>query len=230
MKCTEDGIGVNRHELKALLGFCGKGSDEDKAHLAMVQFMVEDDRCWAYSTDGHRALEGDGESDTKHTRGEWLVVREFLDSGLKLLTNDERILRLQFSGASLTQSRIEDEIGMEVMNLGWPRDAVPAQQVFPGVRQIMKIPKAKKGVTVLTLMAEYLKDLSLVAAAAKTAGIECYAPEGPDKPSHFRCSGDRSTVWTAAIMPMRSSAAEPEEDEEKDEPQQSIEGAKRRKS
>ncbi|HEX4334737.1 MAG TPA: hypothetical protein VH062_02420 [Polyangiaceae bacterium] len=217
---------MNRNELKALLAFAGKLKDEERAHLALVQFMVQDDRCWAYSTDGHRAVEADGESDASHDRGEWLVVRQFLDAGVKLLSDDKQVLRLKFAGASLTEAVIEDELGLEVSNLGWPRDAVPAQQTFPGIRQLLKIPKSRKPPLCVTLNADYLAELRLVAAAAGRSAIDCHAPVGPDKPSYFRFPGDGTTVWTVAIMPMRNDAPDLDDDEEDDDSEETpLEGA-----
>lgn len=217
MLCNQDGIGLNRAELDALLTFAAKPSDEERSHLAVVQFIVEGDRCWAYSTDGHRALQGDGESDASHSDGQWLVIRAFLDQALRNLTNDKQNVRLQFSGASLTQARVEDELGLEVWNLGSPRDAVPEQGRFPAVRDLMRIKKVKAGATCIAIATKYLKDLTKVSAAAGRGGVDQYVPEDPLSLVYFKCQGDPTTSWLAAIAPMRSSQVDSHDDDDNEE-------------
>lgn len=209
MLCDESGIGMKKAELGALLTFAAKVSDEGKSHLAVVQFVVKGDRCWAYATDGHRAVECDGEADAKLADGEWLVAREFLDAAHKLL-NAEQSLRLLFSGASLTSANVEDKEGLEVSSFQWPRDAANAQQTFPQVRQIVALPTHKKSSRVVTLNPAYIADLKKVAAAAEKEAIDLYPPEDAVGPLFFRVETDPTTTWTGAIMPLRSSASEAE--------------------
>jgi hypothetical protein len=215
MKCTESGIGLGKDELAALLAHAHKGkkngkNDEEHYHLARVHFVIEGDRCFAYVTDGHRALEADGESDGAHAGGEWQVDRHFLDEALRLLAN-QQILRLMFSHASLTEARIEDEVGEEKSTFAWPRDAASAQRSFPQIRDKVQLPVHESRARCVTLDNEYLADLKKVAKAAGRSGVDVYPPVNPLAPIYFRVEGDDgATRWTGAIMPMHSEAAEAE--------------------
>lgn len=206
MICSLSGLVLTKAELSALLAFSAKTSDE-RPHLSVVHFLVEDDRCWAYATDGHRAVECDGESDAKLPNGEWLVAREFLDAANKLL-GAEQSIRLCFSRASLTEAVVEDKEGLQLSTFQWPRDAASSQQTFPQVRDVIKIPQHSNPVRVVTLNPAYIADLKKVAAAAEKEAIDLYPPESPLSPLFFRVETDPTTTWTGAIMPLRSTAAE----------------------
>lgn len=206
MKCTENGIGLSKAELAALLAFAHPVDEEGKSsHMAVVYFRISEDHCWAYATDGHRCVEADGESDTKHADGEWYVRREFLDAAAKLL--DARgLLRLGFSGASLTEARVENEFGDEVAVFQWPRDASPRQTSFPNVRGMFHLPSHSTACRATTLNTGFLADLKKVAKAAGRSGIDVFHPADPKGATYFRCSGDPTTVWTAVVLPMGESA------------------------
>ena len=212
MICSKEGIRLKKPEAVALLAYAAKPKDKDRPHLAVVHFLIEGDRCWAYATNGHRAIECDGESDGKHHGGEWLVDRKFLDDAAKVVSGNNTLL-LCFSGASLTHASVRDEMDAEVKNFGWPGDAASSQRSFPEVRKIIKIPEHKKRAKCVTLSSEYMADLKKVALAANRTGIDLYPPEKPDAPLYFRVQADVSTTWTGVIMPIRSDAAEADDED-----------------
>ena len=214
MKATHQGIGISKLELVALLAHAAKGDDQSM-HLATVNFVLAGDRCFAYATNGHRALEGAGVGDASLDEGEWQISRDFLDEAQRLLEPDQ-VLRLPFSGASLTEAHVEDKEGLQKSTLQWPQDAACAQRTFPELREMVQIPQHRTRGRCLTLNTEYMADLKKVSKAAGVPGVDLYPPPTPDKPIHFRCEAEDGTQWTGVIMPMRSDAAEAEAKRDED--------------
>lgn len=197
MQCTQDGLALTKAEIGALLEFCSK--DKERPHMCQVKFTVKEDRCFAYATDGHRAIEADGSVKLPVQKGEWLVRRDCLVQGRKVLERNQ-VLRLCFSHASLHEARIEQD-AEEIAGLDWPEDAAVAQQSFPNVEAAVHLPHASRDAArCVGLNAKYLMTVRAMARAAGTEAVDVYPPKSSDSATYFRATGE--TVWTACLMPV----------------------------
>jgi hypothetical protein len=197
MQCTNEGLALTKAEIGALLEFCSK--DKERPNMCQVKFTVKEDRCFAYATDGHRAIEADGSVKLPVQKGEWLVRRDCLVQGRKVLERNQ-VLRLCFSHASLHEARIEQD-DEEVAGLDWPEDAAVAQQSFPNVEAVVHLPHASRDAArCVGLNAKYLMTVRAMARAAGTEAVDVYPPKSDDSATYFRATGE--TVWTACLMPI----------------------------
>jgi len=194
-------MAVNRSELKALLAF---SSTEDSSELYGVQFIVDDDQCYAYASDGQKSVEAIGALFGEPQRGEWFVDKEFLKAAIKLLSG-KRQLRLPFAGASLTEARIEDD-GIEVQSLSWPKDAASAQASLQDFKKHLSVPVSKNAAHCVTMGAPAMAVMGLLGKAAGTESVDCYMPKKRHEPAIFRLGDDLETTWTACILPWQSTA------------------------
>lgn len=217
MRAEDRGILISKAEIAALLEFA---TTDQANELSRVRFFVDGDRCWAYASDGHRAIEADGES-SDELSGEWAVERSFLEAVKKLLDKDTRAV-LEFSGASLHSAVIEDEEeGAERGTVTWPHDAAIAQLTIETLRQVIKIPRTRETVRCVTVPGTQLAALALVAKAAGWNELDVYPPKTRSEPMVFRIDGGAGTTWTGCVMPSRDRGVDPDATAERHEARRS---------
>jgi len=203
MKHTPKGTSLSKAEIVALLGFAH--DDPERIQFYGVDFKLTHSGIRARATNGHIAIDGVGPNTTER-RGQWFVHRDFLKRSLKVLDNTD-VLVLKFSGASLRDADVFDKDGVQRSTFSWPEDAANAQTSFPDEHnwdEILRPPPVGRDIRYITVNAEYLALLAKMAAAAETAGVDCYPPAKAESPCYYRAEGiETETTWEAAIMPIR---------------------------
>lgn len=195
MEVNAKGLALTQSELNALLEFGHRNPDD---RLWSIQFVLQSDRVKARATDGKRAVEAQGDADGS-IKGEWLVARDFLVAGRKMLSGSQR-LRLMFSGATLNTARVEDGEGIEISSMTWHTDAAAAQQSFPAeIDNLLKLPTTTKPVRCMSLPADQVAAVALLGKAAGSQLLDIHVPKNRDDGAVFRIDGD--TSWLAIIMP-----------------------------
>lgn len=207
MICSCEGIKLTKAQLTALLEFASK--DSEQPTLYGVHFVIHEHECRARATDGHRAVQVIGQSDGEHPDGQWFVSRDFLDRGKKVLDADQS-LRLPFSGASLLEAKIEPtDADVEIGSYAWPQDAC-RQQVL-NIDQFMVLPSHRNATRCVTLLAQYLSSLAVVAKATAAGLLDCYPPKDPTGPFIAHTGEHEGTAeWMVIIMPQTISGAKRE--------------------
>lgn len=202
MHCNELGIALTSAELGALLEFASREpTDRDKYG---VQFQVKSDRCWARATNGRIDLEADGSADGKHADGEWFIHRDLLVNGRKLVTG-KQVLRLEFSGSSLHNVRVEEN-NIEISTLTWPSDAAVAQVSFPWEK--ITLPPSNRDVAKCTAVgAAYLGLIEDVAKGAGVEFVDIYPPKDHGGVLIFKVADKGETEWLGLIRPVPSAAS-----------------------
>lgn len=226
MHIEAQGIILYPLELKALVKFCAKDAENP---LSVVHFRTEKDHLIAYSTNGSRALQAKGEAHQGATEGEWTVSRQFLSKVLTALESGQ-FAALQVSAASLHGAVIRDASTLEeVCEVTWPTDAASTQTTFPVdlCRRVILLPVTERPIRCVSINAEYLADLTIVAKAAGSMCLDMYPGRTRRDPLVFRINtlDELDTEWTGCVAPLADQISSEEEgkpDDKTPEPPRGI--------
>lgn len=222
MKIEPQGIILYPAELRALVKFSAKDNENP---LSVVHFRTEGASVLAYATNGHRALQARGVAEGDHVQGEWTVFRDFLAKVLASIESQQYVA-LEVTGASLQGAAIRDAETLEnVAHLTWHEDAATTQRTFPldGCRKAIVLPTTERPVRCVSVNAEYLVDLALVAKAAGSKCIDLFPGKTREDPIIFRID-EFETEWMGAIMPLRKDISESETQSEEHDPHAGLFG------
>jgi hypothetical protein len=151
MQAPKDGIIISKDELLALLGFTNMQSPK----LSSISLEATIRTVTAMATDGHSGIRLVCDNDGHWPDGaRWSLERDFLDRVNRAMATKD-LLRLAFSGSSLTEAVVleviedgADPVIEEREKITWPRDACIHQLEFPfdGVSKLIRPFSNDKGV------------------------------------------------------------------------------------